>query len=126
AITKVGIAESHYRGGRIYQPRLNAHDQVLSRSVFSGSSNDRGLLRPVDLFRRKELSNTDTPAHWSAAGSTFTSKVGSFNAPLMANNRLNNSPTGFLARSLRAYVGSSETASDPFSGWDDSDSQKDI
>ena len=110
SISTVDMFESatHSRGNR-YVPRLSSHDQVLSRDTL-GREDDKRLLRPVDLFRKREVSDGilerfgDGDHHYSRINNT----IGRFSSKTTLSTRANNSPSSYLSRSLRSYVGEHE------------------
>lgn len=116
SITRVKMTESESRGGTVWQPRINSHDQVLLRDAITGPNRSRSktpsLLRPIDVFRRADTENNFT----GTLGNNISNMTGSFNSRLAANSRLNNSPTPYLERLMKAAVTAATNPSGAYIG----------
>lgn len=121
SITRIHLTEAMYgRNNRVWQPKLQAHDQVLHKSALVGEG--RGgrqtrpvSLRPTDLFRRKggDSAFSDTLRDSELQPENL---VGAFTSPLRASTRLNNSAANFLSRSISAYVAADSDPSNALAG----------
>ena len=116
SITTIHMNESVHRGNRVWVPKIKSHDQILSRASLTGFDQEGRMgfkerpvsLRPTDLFRR-QTGQTHFAKHFEREGAV-TNMCGAFTAPLKASNRVNNSTSNYLSRTLSAYMAS---AADP-------------
>lgn len=130
SITRVHMTEAitDSRGSRAWQPKINAHDQILNRSSLLGEGARRGrdgrraaTTRPSDLFRRAD-SVSGFGAHleaFSSGGGNGINLTGSFTSQLRSSTRTNNSPTLNLSRSLTAYTRAASNPTDAYLGDND-------
>lgn len=122
-ITRISLMESVSRDSRVYQPKVQAHDQILNRSAVIGFGNRRSgrdngrvvKLRPTDLFTFAG-GESAFGAYLNAADSPIKNLCGAFSTQLCASSRTNNSSTNFMHRSLDSFVKSS---ADPSSAYID-------
>lgn len=114
SITRVHLCESEYRDNRVWQPRIQAHDQILHRSALGDKTASRraATLRPTDLFTRagSETGFGSLIRKHRDSGVTVRNTTGGFVTPLKANDRQNNCPVLHLGRSISSYI---KSASDP-------------
>lgn len=119
SITRVKMTESEYRNRTVWQPRIGAHDQVLLRDSVTGPDRRRGptpsLLRPIDMFKRSDTSN-HFASYLNQRDNRATNLTGSFNSRLASNSRLNNSPTPYLERLMKAAVSAASNPSGAYLG----------
>ena len=121
-ITRVHMTEATHRGNRIWQPKIQAHDQILLRSSLTGDSKERlrgddrpVTLRPSDLFKRGSADSV-FGSFLKENDSNINNTVGSFSSPLRASNIINNSQTAYAARGLNAMMQASNTPNDSYQG----------
>jgi hypothetical protein len=121
-ITRVHMTESIHRGDRIWQPKIQAHDQILLRSGLTGT--DRGTtrgedrpvtLRPTDLFKRGGA-DVAFGSFMRDNDSNINNTVGSFSSPIRASNISNNSPTNYMSRNLNAWMQASNSPNESYMG----------
>lgn len=113
-ITRIHLSESSYRGNRVWQPKIQTHDQILNRDALRGFDNRRSRdlpvsLRPTDLFRRQSGSG-EFGSFVQSRDLKVNNMCGAFTSQLKASSRRNNSTSNYLASTLSAY---SAAAADP-------------
>lgn len=109
SVSRVSLIAYDNHGTNVMRPKLESHDQVLSRSSMGRNSRDSALMRPSDIFRRRNLDVDDSIMGGLSGTYTETfNRVGAFNSELAFSTRRNNSPTAYLHRSISSYAKSSD------------------
>ena len=119
SISRVSLLLTEDRGQEFFRPKLESHDQILTRN--SLNTRDATAMRPSDVFRRRGLDMEDTTlGGMSGTYSEVRNRVGGFPGTLSLSTRRNNSPTAYLHRTIDTYskVQSAYDVSDYGTGYD--------
>lgn len=120
-IVKIDMRMVNHGSNTVWQPTMSRASQVLRRDALvplhdgrggrrGGYRDDHYLLRPTDLFRRRDYELSDNSLINTMRNHPdvhFENKVGALTQSLQLNDIFNNSATNHLSRSISALVSSS-------------------